>query len=142
MVATFIIKSFCYTVVLFFFFFLNLLLLLAFVASNKNNVEVVDSPTPLNENEQRAEMGICSPKRGQVLGLNAAISDNGVAKTAPVVMESWDNAMLLKQGDPKPSSVEEQNFADRAVTKEKSVTTKKESANLGVDFQISTATEP
>ncbi|KAH1072049.1 hypothetical protein J1N35_024377 [Gossypium stocksii] len=113
------------------------------LASNKSKVEVVDSPTPLKvENEQRAEMGICSPKKGQILGLNAAISDNGVAKTAPVVMESWENAMLIKQGDPKPSAVEEPNSVDRAVTKEKSVTTKKESANLGVDYQNPTATEP
>lgn len=123
--------------------FLYLFSLLAFVASNKIKIEVVDSPTPLKvENEQQAEMGIFSPKKGQILGLNAAISDNGVAKTAPVVMESWENAMLIKQGDPKPSAVEEPNSVDRAVTKEKSVTTKKESANLGVDYLNPTMTEP
>ncbi|KAK6260085.1 hypothetical protein QQP08_000274 [Theobroma cacao] len=113
------------------------------VASKKKKVESENSPTPMKvENEQRAKIENFSPKQGQISGLNAVISESSfdTGKTASVLMESRENVVMIKQGDSKPS-VEEPNSIDGAVTREKSVSTEKESAKLDVDFQDSTVTK-
>ncbi|KAE8671340.1 Time for coffee, putative isoform 3 [Hibiscus syriacus] len=108
-------------------------------ALKEKKVKVVDSLTPPKvENEQKAEMEICSPEKGQISGPNAVTTGNGTSKTASVVMESRENVSLIKQGDLKPS-VGETRPVDRDVTEEKFVTTEKESSNSDVDFQNPTA---
>ncbi|KAE8685512.1 Time for coffee, putative isoform 3 [Hibiscus syriacus] len=102
--------------------------------SKEKKVEIVDSPTPPKvENQQQAEMEICSPKEGQISGPNSVISDNGATGAASVAIESQD-----KQGHSKPF-VEETKSVDRAVTEENFVRTEKESANSNVYFQDPTA---
>ncbi|XWS31573.1 hypothetical protein CRYUN_Cryun23aG0087900 [Craigia yunnanensis] len=90
-------------------------------------------------------MEICSPKQGQISGLNGLISESNLdkssAKTASVIMESRESMVMIKQGDSKPSVGEEPNSLDGAVTREKSVSTEKKSAKLDVDFQDSTVTK-
>ncbi|XP_021279651.1 protein TIME FOR COFFEE isoform X2 [Herrania umbratica] len=114
------------------------------VASKKKKVESENSPTPMKvENEQRAKIENFSPKRVQISVLNAVISESSfdTGKTASVLMESGENVVMIKQGDSKPSDEEEPNSIDGAVTREKSVSTEKESAKLDVDFQDSTVTK-
>ncbi|XVE73127.1 hypothetical protein DITRI_Ditri11bG0092700 [Diplodiscus trichospermus] len=118
---------------------------LASVAPKKKKVDADDSPTPLKlENEQRTKTEICSPKQGQISGLNGVISESNLdessAKTASVLMESRENVDMINQGDSKPSAEEEPNSVDGAVTREKSVSTDKESAKSDADFQDSTMT--
>ncbi|XP_022758236.1 protein TIME FOR COFFEE isoform X2 [Durio zibethinus] len=113
--------------------------------ASKKKLEVEDSLIPVKvDNEQPAKMEICSSKQGQISGFNAVLSesnlDKGAAETASVLMESRENVVTIKQGDSKPS-VEEPNSVDRAVTREKSVSTEKESAKLDVNFQDSTVTK-
>ncbi|OMP05063.1 hypothetical protein COLO4_09085 [Corchorus olitorius] len=115
-------------------------------SASKKKVEAEDSATPMKvENEQRAKLDMFSQKQGQISELNAVISesnlDKSAAKTASVSMESSENVVMIKQGDSKPS-VEEPNSVDGVVTRKKSVSTEKESANLDVvDFQDSTVTK-
>ncbi|GMI69361.1 TICKLE, TIC-like [Hibiscus trionum] len=102
-------------------------------ASKEKKVVVVDSLAPAKaENEQHAEMEICSPEKGQISGPNAVISENGATKTASAAMESRENVSSIRQGDSKPS-VGETKSVDRAVTEEKFVTTEKESANSDIN---------
>ena len=109
----------------------------------KRKLKYEDSPTLVKlKTEQRAKVESCSPKQGQISGLNPVISESNLgkssAKTASVLMESRENVVMIKQGDSKPSIEEESNSVDGVVTREMSVSTKMKSVNLDVAFQDST----